>query len=144
MNNVRNTDWRNHVQQLQNEAGGCLSTQVITLDDVPLLLAGRLAGEPKARATLRIVNDTLRRIQSAPRHRPMLCGSCPRPLTRGKYSVVIARAARDEPQKGLTFAICHRCGTTHATVEAAAVKALARIWPGTRPVRVTHPEGGRA
>ncbi len=135
---------RDGIQRVSDEAGGLLDLQVVQRTDLPALILNALAGSSEAAQTLRLVNDTVANIQAAPRRKPMLCGCCPRTLRGGRYAVIIARAACDDPTQGLAMAICTKCGPDFGAIQAKATVALARIWPNVRPVAVTHPDGGRA
>lgn len=135
---------RDGIQRVNDEAGGLLELQVIQRTDLPALILDALAGSSEAAQTLRLVNDTVANIQAAPRRRRMLCGACPRGLHGGRFSVIIARPACDDPAQGLAMAICTKCGPDFDAIQVKAAVALARIWPNVRPVTVTHPEGGRA
>jgi len=132
------------VQRVNDEAGGMLTVQVIQQHDMPAMIAGALGGSAEAMQLLRLTNQVLANIQGAPRRKPMLCGCCPRALRGGRYAVIIARPACDDPTEGLSLAICRKCGPDFDAIQAKATVALARIWPNVRPVTVTHPEGGRA
>jgi len=132
------------VQQFHAEAGGMLSLQVIQRTDLPAMILDALAGSAEAAQLLRLTNQALHNIQAAPRRKPMLCGCCPRSLRHGRYSIIIARPACDDPSQGLALAICNTCGPDRDAIDAKAVAALVRIWPNVRPVAVTHPDGGRA
>jgi hypothetical protein len=137
------TALRDGIQQVNDEAGGMLTLQVIERADMPAMIADALGGSAEAAQLLRLTNQVLANIQGAPRRRPMLCGSCPRVLQGSRYAIIIARPACDDPTQGLSMAICPRCGPTHGAIQAAAAVALRRIWPNLRPVTITHP-GGRA
>jgi hypothetical protein len=132
------------VQRVNDEAGGMLTVQVIQQHDMPAMIAGALGGSAEAMQLLRLTNQVLANIQGAPRRKPMLCGCCPRALRGGRYAVIIARPACDDPAQGLSLAICRKCGPDFDAIQVKATVALARIWPNVRPVTVTHPEGGRA
>ena len=135
---------RDGIQRVNDEAGGLLELQVIQRTDLPALILDAVAGSNEAAQTLRLVNDTVASIQAAPRRRRMLCGACPRGLQGGRFSIIIARPARDDAAQGLAMAICTECGPDFGAIQVAAQVALARVWPNVRPVTVTHPEGGRA
>lgn len=135
---------RDGIRQVSGEAGGLLTLQVVQRADMPALILGALAGSDEAAQLLRLARDTLASIQAAPRRKPMLCGSCPRGLRDGRFAIVIARPACDDPTQGIALAICARCGPDHDAIQAKAATALARIWPDARAIEVTHPTGGRA
>ncbi len=132
------------VQRVNDEAGGLLTVQVIQQDDMPAMIADALGGSAEAVQLLRLTNQVLANIQGASRRKPMLCGCCPRALRGGRYAIIIARPACDDPTEGLSLAICRKCGPTYGAIQATAAVALRRIWPDLRPIMVTHPGGGRA
>lgn len=137
--------WAASMRRLHEEAAGVVGVTILQPRDMPELMAAALAGDPMAVGLLRTATDTINRIEAAPRRRPMLCGSCPRPLKVKKgLSIVVATPDKDAPEQCLALAICTRCGTTVEEVQEKAVVALRRIWPDTRQVTITHPEGGRA
>ncbi len=138
------TSLQKGVQRVSDEAGGLLTLQVVQQADMPALVLDALAGSDEAAKLLRLTRDTLAGIQAAPRKKPMLCGSCPRTLRGGRFSVIIASPACDDPAQGIAMAICPKCGPNHDAIQAAVAVALGRIWPDIRPVTVTHPDGGRA
>ncbi len=133
---------RDGIQRVNDEAGGLLELQVIQRTDLPALILDAVAGSDEAAQTLRLVNDTVASIQAAPRRRRMLCGACPCELRGGRFSIIIARPARDDPTQGLSLAICRKCGPDFDAIQAKAAVALARIWPNLRRVTITHPGGG--
>lgn len=130
------------VELLHEEAGGMLDVRIIRHADVPSLLARALAGDLEASQALSMAERVIGGIQRAPRRRPMLCGACPGPLRNSRYAVVLALPARDDPTNGISFAICHKCGTSQSALERAAQTALQRIWPKLRKITVTHAGGG--
>ena len=138
------TALRDGIQQVHAEAGGMLTLQVIQRADMSALVLDALAGSDEAVQLLRLTRDTLTNIEAAPRRKPMLCGSCPRALRNGQYSIIIARPACDDATQGIAMAVCGRCGPDLAAIQAAAHVALKRIWPDLRPITVTHSQGGRA
>ena len=121
-----------------------IEVRIVRRDDLPALLGEGLAGDRLARQLLRSVNEALRCIRDAPRSKPMLCGVCPRRLRNGEYSIVVAWPACDAPTTGFAVGICNKCGPTYEAINEKLPLALARLWPDVRPVRITHPEGGRA
>ena len=130
------------VQRVNDEAGGVLSLQVIQRGDMPALISDALAGSGEAMELLRLVRETMDGIQGAPRRKPMLCGSCPKALRNGRFSIVLAKPACDDPTQGVAMMICAKCGSSIGAIQAAALVALRRIWPDARPITVTHPDGG--
>lgn len=131
------------VQLVHEESGGLLDIRIVRNTDMPALLAQVLVRNAEASQIFTMVSRVVDGIQRAPRRRPMLCGSCPGPLRNGRFAVALALPARDDPKNGLSFAICDRCGTSRAAMERAAHKALTRIWPDLRPIKITHNAGAR-
>jgi len=132
------------IEKLQANSGGVVDVQIITQQNVPGLIQRAMAGDWDAACTLEAVDHALGKIQNAPKRKPMLCGCCPQPLRAGKYAIVVAKGADDMAGQALTLAICDRCGHVHGAAQAAASTALRRIWPNSRPITVTHADGGRA
>ncbi len=130
------------VQRVNDEAGGLLTLQVIQRQDMPAIIADAICGSAEAAQLMRLTNQVLANIQGAPRQKPMLCGCCPRALRGGRYAIIIARPACDDPTQGLSLAICRKCGPDFDAIQAKAAVALARIWPNLRRVTITHPGGG--
>jgi hypothetical protein len=51
---------------------------------------------------------------------------------------------RDAPTNALGFGICERCGQDEKALRTKAADALKKIWPGLRPIAITHAGGGHA
>jgi len=132
------------VQRVSDEAGGLLTLQVIQQHDMPALMLDAVAGSDEAVQLLRLAKETLAGIEAAPRRRPMLCGACPRALRDGRFAIIVAKPACDDPTQGIALAICPRCGPTYGAIQAAAAVALRRIWPDLRAITITHSKAGRA
>lgn len=130
---------------LRTQGDGMLEIEVIQPSESTALLLGAYAGNDRARRTLTPVMSLLQSIGEAPRKAPRLCGSCPRAVRRSsKFSIVIAWPSCDDPTQALALAICERCATDYAGVEAKATTALRRLWPNLTPIRLTHGTGGCA
>lgn len=139
------SSWAADMQSFQDEAAGVLVLQVVQRSDMPDLLLDVVCGSSEAQQLLGLVSKTLTRIETAPRGKSMLCGCCPKPIRLGgQFSLVVAWPGVATPERGLVLAICHRCGSDYATVQAKATVALKRVWPDLRPIAITHPVGGRA
>ena len=132
------------IQQFHEEAAGVLGITIVRRQDAARLALDALAGDDTALTLLRQVNDCLQRIDAAPAGNRTQCGCCGSDLAAGRFAIVIASPEISDPSAGLGLAICSRCGVTAGAIKAAAVRALRLIWPGLRPVTVTHPAGGRA
>jgi hypothetical protein len=129
---------------IHREAGGVLALNIIRPGDALNLVAASLEGGSEASRLLRAVCDTVARIESAPRRKPMLCGNCPRPLRGSGFVICVAVPDRDSPTNGLAFALCEYCSRDDAALVEKASSALRTVWPDLRAVEITHPKGGRA
>ena len=132
------------LHRIHEQAGGAIALEVVRLVDVPELIGHALAGDPDAYRILQITNNALRGIQNAPARKPMLCGSCPRPLRAGRYAIVATFPLRADAADGMGLAICTHCATTIPEIKARAVQALQRFWPDGRLVDAPIHNGGRA
>jgi hypothetical protein len=132
------------IADFQREASGMLAMFVATEADLFPLLVDTLAGDELAGRLARCVVDTISQIESAPRHQPILCASCPRPVRGTAYFIVLALPGTGMPRRGLGHAVCPRCAKTRDEAEEKALVAIQKIWPDLRKIRVTHPEGGVA
>lgn len=135
--------WAEGVRRVHDQAAGVVRLLVILPADLPALLAGAVVGDPEARKLATCVSHAKRGIERAPRKRPMLCGSCPRPLLGGRYSIVCAIPNRADASEALTLGICFKCGNDEGTIARAAARALTDLWPDAR-ILDQHPSEGRA
>ena len=133
--------WKSDMQSLHNEAGGLMRLHVFRQVDAPELIGHAIAGDAEAVRLMRALNDALARINEAPRRYPLLCGSCPRPLRKTDFAVVLALPHRDDPSLCLSMGICKRCGTEPDVIEMKALDAFRRIWPDARPIAIPTPHG---
>lgn len=132
---------------IQADAGGVLMVTVVHPSEGPMLLASAMNGNKTAIRLFQAIVQSLEGIARAPRRRPMLCATCPRPLRKmSGFSIAVAMPERGDPSHGLCLAICARCANENQpnAVTAKAITALAKIWPDLKPVTVTHKTGGRA
>lgn len=132
------------LKHMQAESGGAIHVMVVRPIDALGLLADAISGDAEARRLFDAVNQAATEIAAAPRRRPILCASCPRPLRRSAYSFVVALPARDNPTQALSMAVCSRCAVEPDAITAKAVTALRGLWPDLRAIAVTHETGGRA
>ena len=107
------------------------------------VIALAMVGDTQARQIATVFVETVAGMKRMPRHRPALCGCCPRALV-GDFLVCVALPADDAGAHGFGFGLCDHCGADGSHLDANAAKALRRIWPDCRAVTVTHPKGGRA
>jgi len=128
--------WRDGIEAVQTEAGGLLSLDVVLPVDFADLFGCAAAGDRQAARLACAVIDTVARVNKTPRKSPALCGSCPRPVRRSSFSVVIATPERNDPTRAIGLAICERCGITREEITDKAVIALKRIWPNSRAVTI--------
>lgn len=130
---------------IHREAAGVMTLDVVLREDMPDLVHAALANaQTFAGKLLTRVNLALGDIAKAPATKPKLCATCPRLLGGGRFSIVLATPACDDPQTALALAVCHDCGTSRGAVRNKAIEALRRLWPDARPIDITHPDGGRA
>jgi len=135
--------WRDAITQLHADAAGVLLLHIVHPHDAPGLLARAILGDAEAASLVRVVVDTIKRIETAATTAPMECGCCGRPLHGGAV-VCIAVAERPDSRSGLAFALCRKCTRDAAAVTAKAVKALQNLWPNGRLIELTHRKGGTA
>lgn len=136
---------REGVERLQSEAGGILELAVIRPIDAVNLLGRVIMGDREAASLLDAVNQTLTRMRDAPASAPLVCVSCPNPIRDGRRcAFVAALPTGGNPASGLMVAVCPRCATEPAAIQAKAMKGLRGIWPDLRPITVTHAAGSRA
>ena len=131
------------VEAISAESGGMVELVVVRPADVPGLLGDVLLGDAQATGIFRMVFDTIKRVEAAPKRAPMLCVACPRALRKG-YAVCIAIPAKDDPRQVLALAVCPRCGGDLAAIKAKATEGLRKFWPDLRSIEQTHAAGGRA
>ncbi len=137
--------WQADMRSIHEQAGGVLELVVILPTDMPVLATRALFGDREAGAILTAMTYAETGIRKAPKRRPMLCVSCPRPLLGGRYTHVVAIPSRDDPTKAIGLAVCHRCATEPDAITAKAVEGLRNgLWPDLRPVTLTNRTGGRA
>ena len=135
--------WAEGIRRVHAEAAGVVTLSVLQADDMPELLAHALMGDPEATRLAKLVERALQGIEQAPRRRPMLCGSCPRHLRNGRYSIACAIPHRDDPREAVVMGICRCCASDHAAIVRAAQRALKQLWPDLRTIDL-HPGEGRA
>lgn len=129
---------------LRHEAGGAIELVIVRPIDAPDVLARAVAGDPEAVKVFGALTNAARAVEDAPKKKPVLCATCPRPLRGTGYTFGIVLPMRDDPQSGVAFGICVKCGTSLEALQVKATKALHKIWPDLVPVEITHPGGGRA
>lgn len=129
------------VNALHQEAGGLLGVEVIRHGDAMALILASAAGDARASLLLRALGETLEKIRTAPRRSTMLCASCSRPLSDGKFAVVVAMPEIDHPAHGLTLAVCTRCATTIPAITEKAATTLREIWPDLRRISISSTAG---
>jgi hypothetical protein len=136
--------WVSGMREELAGAGGLLTLHVFRRADLPALLEQARAGDHKAFQLAGALENTLMGIDTAPRRRPALCGSCPRPVRGDNLSIVIVCPESADASHGLGLAICKRCATEPDAILANAVVALRRIWPDARPVTIAGYGPGHA
>lgn len=129
---------------IHREAGGVLALNIVRPGDALNLVVASLGGDAEATRLLRAVCDTVARVESAPKRKPMLCGCCPRALRGSGFVICVAIPDRDAPTNGLAFALCENCSRDDAALREKASSALRTIWPDIRTIEITNPAGGHA
>ena len=137
--------WAAGMRLLREQSGGVVGLIVILPEEIPGILYAAAERNPGAIERAAVVRSTVQRFATAPRHEPLLCGSCPRPLKKGQFAIVSASPERPDREHAMIFGICQRCAGTHQQVVGKALDALRRFWPDARPIDLP-PEGsaGRA
>ncbi len=82
--------WAEEIRSISAEAGGLLEVELVNGQQLGHLLAEMARGDVRASAVLAAVEDTLRAVAQAPRRRPLLCLTCPRPLRRRRFTCGVA------------------------------------------------------
>ena len=116
--------------RMHAEACGVVQLVVVRKVDQQDLLLEVIGGDPDAARLVRITSQAATGIAHAPKHRPMLCATCPRPIrTRGAgHAYVVAIPACDDPRQTMCIAVCARCATAVADITAKAQSAFRKIW----------------
>jgi len=131
--------------KIQAAASGLLEVHVIAPQDAAGLMARATCGDAAADRLLRVLGSALGRIEAAPASEPTLCAACPAPLRRGSFfRVILALPNRDDRMQGIGFGICARCAASNAEAHERATHALQKLWPDSRLIEITHPNGGKA
>jgi len=129
---------------LRTESGGAVDLFIVRPVDAPDVVAHALASDPLAVKVFEALANASRAVEAAPKKRPLLCATCPRPLRGTAFAFGLVLPMRDDPRSGAAFGICVRCATPVEALQANATKALHKLWPDLVPIEVSHPEGGRA
>ncbi len=135
------------VRTIRAESGGLLDLMVVRPADLAFVVAEATARDPDAVMVLAALDNAVQRISAAPRRSPMRCVACLRPLlARTHYSFCVVLPSRANPTSSLAIAVCSKCAVTPEEITAKAVTALRKVWPdlSSRPVQITHPDGGQA
>lgn len=132
--------WRDGIQRVNDEAAGMLAVEIISPDTALDLLREAMSGSHASYVLFTAVTQAAQRVQSAPRKKPVLCVCCPRPIRRLSTDILFGVAVPATPSatSALGFAICGRCAEDRRAALEKAQAGLSRIWPGLRPVTVTH------
>jgi len=107
--------WAADVASIHSEAAGVMHLHVVRDRDLPAVMLGVLAGNRLALQLHPAATDTQNRIAEAPRHRSMLCASCPRSLRPKAFNCVAVIPAIDDPSRMLCLAVCKRCAVADLT-----------------------------
>ena len=138
--------WREAIERAQVEGGGLLNLDLVRRSDLPRLRAAASAGDADAADLLRIAANALRRIPGNLIAEAEQCAACAAALPPRQHVIAIIRGATDDPQSSavLALALCPRCDAAPGAAGAAATAVVRLGVPNLRPIRTTHPTGGRA
>jgi len=144
--NAADRAWLDGIQKVNDEAAGLMDVTIIDADAGREMLVDAALGNYEAAIMLQAVRQAAARIKQAPRNKPALCICCPRAIRRLTPGTVFGLAvpATASPSGAIGFVFCDRCAVDRSTLAAKATRGLRRIWPGLRPVEITHSTGGRA
>lgn len=132
------------LSNLRVESGGAVDLFVVRPVDAPDVVARALAGDPLAQRVFEALASASRAMDAAPKRKPLLCATCPRPLRGSAFAIGLVLPMRDNPQSGAAFGLCVKCATPVEALQANATKAMHKLWPDLEPIEITHPAGGRA
>jgi hypothetical protein len=140
-----NAELAEGIGNISTESGGVLDVYIVDNARGADLSIASLLGDDKAAAILQAVVQTMDLIRRAPRGKPILCVSCPKPITRISPSTVfgVAMASISNPSASIGFCFCAGCGSDSNTLMTKATSAFSRLWPKSRAIQVTH-DGGHA
>ena len=134
-------DLADGLTRIHAEAAGVLRLELIRPHDAVALTLGTLAGDPEAARRLRAIIECGQRVWRQRHRKPVICLCCDWRLrdTKG-ITFTLAFPAVDDPTIAVAAAICARCGATDTdTMLTHAAEAFKAIWPGLRPLEITHP-----
>ena len=121
------------------------SLLVVRPIDAAQLKKDAISGNVSAAHILDLISQSTADIEAARKVRaPLACAACPKLLVDYRYSFCLAVQSQGDVRRALCLSICYGCAVTQAGIQAKASVALSAIWPGTRPIVLTHETGGRA
>ena len=138
-----NSDLNDCIRRIAAEGGGLFDIYVFQLEQIDaLLLAAFVGGDAAAKRLIRPVANAAARIFSAPRKKPALCLTCPRPV-RGRTAVCSFCRIATARRRGSVAACVRGAQPWRQRVLSARVQtAVRRIWPNARTIgRVSEGPG---
>lgn len=127
------------------EGDGGLTINTFTQDQYMALAHRAKAGDAMALRLFTAAGMLMDEIAAdGPDAPPRSCDCCDQPLAGHVSAIGVVTAAVEVPQHYMSFTVCTRCGVTDDAILAAAAKFVRGIWPGARPITITHENGGRA
>ena len=85
-----------------------------------------------------------RTLTDLPRGERRVCSLCTRSLKPRQFSFgLLIPYGIDSPTEGMLFGMCEKCAPDRAEAEAGAIRAVARVFPNTRPLGIL-PSAGHA
>jgi hypothetical protein len=127
--------------KLDKEAGGAIELTVVTPADLPTLIEATIDGNATAGRLLEVVGRACQDIGTAPPDRPILCAGCNEPIGGSICAFVVASALRDNPEAGISVAVCASCATEPHDIERQSLRVFRKVWPGMRQLTLTGREG---
>jgi hypothetical protein len=128
------TAWTEGVREVHREAAGVMQILFFDPEAGARLVLGAALGDAWAAGMLVAIADYAQHIAQAPRHKPMLCLTCPTPIRSARgLTFAMTVPAIDGPRHALGSAVCPACAA-RADLESRALAALRGIWPDIRAI----------
>ena len=117
-----------YLAAIQERASGTLTLDVVMIGQVRGLAARAEAGDERAALLVTGVVGMGESVMAATPAEPAVCGCCSRRISDSdvRACAIVMPFAPEVLGEMLAFAICDRCGPTHAAAERAAIAAVVR------------------